>query len=72
VLRLFFLQHSFIDSSQAGVLGVDFQEPNAKKVPAIAAASMVILKKFFLMMLVSDAFDETIDLNVTANLNLIF
>jgi len=38
----------------------------------MAAAKMVIFKKFFLMMLVSDAFDETIDLNVTANIILVF
>lgn len=72
VLRLFFLQQSFIVSWQAGGLEADFQELSARKVPAMATANMAILKKFFLMVLVSDAFDETIDLNVTANIILIF
>ncbi len=72
VLGIFFLQHSFIVSWHAGVLEAVFQEPSARKVPAMAIANMAILKIFFLIVLVSDAFDETIDLNVTANIILIF
>ena len=64
---LFFLQHCSIDSSQ-GVLEADLQELRAKMATIIATASKLIFIKFFLMILVSDAFDETKKLNVTANL----
>lgn len=68
VFRLFFLQHCSSPSSQ-GAFAADLPMPSARKVPAMAAARMLILMIFFLMVLVSDAFDEAKNLNVTANLN---